>query len=90
MLLIDEATSGMDSVADASCTAFVLSLCRRLGVTLLIVTHKLTSTTPHVDNVVVLEHGKVAASGSHADLLACRSHTVYNDLWTQMQSGLAE
>ncbi len=82
MLLIDEATSGMDSVADANCTSFVLALCRRLSVALLIVTHKLTSTTPYVDNVLVIEHGRVAASGLHTHLLACANESVYSELWT--------
>ena len=67
LLILDEATSALDSESERQ----VQEALQRLmaGRTTLIVAHRL-STIEHADIVVVLDHGKLVESGSHAQLLA--------------------
>ena len=67
LLILDEATSALDSESERQ----VQEALQRLmaGRTTLIVAHRL-STIEHADVVVVLDHGKLVESGSHAQLLA--------------------
>jgi ATP-binding cassette, subfamily B, bacterial MsbA len=67
VLILDEATSALDTASER----LVQEALQRLmaGRTTLIIAHRL-STIEHADRVVVLDHGKLAESGSHAELLA--------------------
>ncbi len=67
VLILDEATSALDTASERQ----VQEALQRLmtGRTTLIIAHRL-STIEHADRVVVLDHGRVAESGSHAELLA--------------------
>ena len=67
VLILDEATSALDAASER----LVQEALQRLmaGRTTLILAHRL-STIEHADLVVVLEHGRLVESGSHAALLA--------------------
>ena len=67
ILLLDEATSALDTESER----LVQEALNRLmqGRTTLIVAHRL-STIQHADRIVVMEHGRVAELGSHAQLMA--------------------
>lgn len=67
VLLLDEATSALDTESER----LVQDALQRLmqGRTTLIVAHRL-STIQHADRIVVMEHGRVAEHGSHAQLMA--------------------
>ena len=67
ILILDEATSALDAASER----LVQEAMQRLmaGRTTLVIAHRL-STIEHADRVVVLDHGRVAESGSHAELLA--------------------
>ncbi len=81
ILVLDEATSALDSEVEA---AIQESLDRLMaGKTVIAVAHRL-STLARMDRLVVLDHGRVAEQGSHAQLLA--QGGVYAKLW-QRQSG---
>jgi len=81
ILVLDEATSALDSEAEAAIQA---SLDRLMaGKTVIAVAHRL-STLARMDRLVVLDHGRVAEQGRHADLLAHGG--IYAKLW-QRQSG---
>lgn len=66
ILILDEATSALDAESEA----FVQEGLRNLEYrpTTLIVAHRL-STVVHVDRVIVLDHGRIVASGPHLELL---------------------
>jgi subfamily B ATP-binding cassette protein MsbA len=67
LLILDEATSALDSESERQIQEALQRL--MAGRTTLIVAHRL-STIEHADIVVVLDHGKLVESGSHAQLLA--------------------
>jgi ATP-binding cassette subfamily B multidrug efflux pump len=81
ILVLDEATSALDSEVEA---AIQQSLDRLMaGKTVIAIAHRL-STLQRMDRLVVLDHGRVAEQGTHAQLLALGG--VYAKLW-QRQSG---
>jgi subfamily B ATP-binding cassette protein MsbA len=67
VLILDEATSALDNESER----MVQEALRRLmaGRTTLIIAHRL-STIEHADRVAVLDHGRLAELGTHAELLA--------------------
>ncbi|MEU8074268.1 ABC transporter ATP-binding protein [Catellatospora citrea] len=66
ILLLDEPTSNLDARNEAALRSAIDTVAR--GRTLLIVAHRL-STVVDADQIVVLEHGRVVATGPHAELL---------------------
>ncbi|WP_170478605.1 ABC transporter transmembrane domain-containing protein [Ruegeria arenilitoris] len=67
VLLLDEATSALDSESERAVQGAVDQM--RAGRTTLIVAHRL-ATVKKADRIVVLEAGRIAAQGTHDDLVA--------------------
>jgi subfamily B ATP-binding cassette protein MsbA len=67
ILILDEATSALDTASERLVQEALVRLMS--GRTTLIIAHRL-STIEHADRVVVLEAGRIAEAGSHAELLA--------------------
>jgi ATP-binding cassette subfamily B protein len=66
ILILDEATSSLDSITEARIQAALARLLA--GRTSFLVAHRL-STIRHADQVVVLERGRIVERGVHAELL---------------------
>jgi ATP-binding cassette, subfamily B, bacterial len=77
ILLLDEPTSALDPTTEAAIMQTVRELMR--GRTTLIVTHRLASVHA-LDQIVVMERGRVVEQGAGADLLARRG--VYAALYS--------
>jgi ABC-2 type transport system ATP-binding protein len=66
ILLLDEPTVGLDPQSRADITTYVHDLCSEQGLTVLWATH-LVDEVRQLDDVVILHHGRVLASGSASD-----------------------
>jgi ABC-type multidrug transport system fused ATPase/permease subunit len=76
ILILDEFTSQADSVAEMEVHRILQEF--RQGRTMFIITHRL-NTLEIADRIVVLDDGRVAATGSHAELL--KSCVLYQQLY---------
>jgi ATP-binding cassette subfamily B protein len=81
VLVLDEATSALDPGTEAAVNETLERLAR--GRTSIAVTHRLANAA-RMDQIFVLERGRLAESGSHLDLLAGKG--LYATLW-QKQNG---
>ncbi|MGI5487663.1 thiol reductant ABC exporter subunit CydC [Microtetraspora malaysiensis] len=76
VLLLDEPAEALDEETADALTADLLDATR--GRTTLLVTHRLRGLE-QVDEIVVLEDGRVAQRGTHAELVSAPGY--YRDLW---------
>jgi ATP-binding cassette subfamily B protein len=78
ILLLDEATSALDTRTEQE----ILGTLRRIakGRTTIAIAHRL-STIADADRILVLDHGRLAESGSHASLLAHGG--LYAEMWAR-------
>jgi len=81
ILLLDEATSALDSESEILIQQALWRLMEDR--TALVVAHRL-STIAHMDQLIVLDHGRIAEKGTHHELLGLGG--TYARLW-QHQSG---
>ncbi len=78
ILILDEATSALDSRTEADIQATLQAI--EQGRTTIVIAHRL-STIVHADRIVVLESGRVAEQGTHAELL--RRGGLYAEMWAR-------
>ncbi|HEY0719463.1 MAG TPA: ABC transporter ATP-binding protein [Streptosporangiaceae bacterium] len=67
LLLLDEATSQLDAINEAALRDTVSAIAQRI--TVLVVAHRL-STVTMADRIIVMDAGRVQATGTHAELVA--------------------
>ena len=84
ILILDEATSSLDSESEAMIQAGLSQL--MLGRTTFVIAHRL-STIRRADQILVVEQGRIVERGNHAELFAKGGR--YYDLYTR-QHGLEE
>jgi len=84
ILILDEATSSLDSESEAMIQAGLNQL--MVGRTTFVIAHRL-STIRRADQILVVEQGRIVERGNHAELFALGGR--YFDLYTR-QHGLEE
>ena len=80
IVILDEATAFTDPENEAAIQASISGLVA--GKTLIIIAHHL-STIVGADKIVVMDHGRVSAEGTHHELL--ESSSLYRSLWNAQQ-----
>ena len=81
LLILDEPTASLDAITEAALFERYLSarqLASRSGAITLLVSHRF-STVRMADLIVVLDHGRITASGDHASLI--RAGGLYAELY---------
>jgi ATP-binding cassette subfamily B protein len=81
ILILDEATSALDSRTEAAIQETLQRVER--GRTSIVIAHRL-STIVEADQIVVLDQGRIAERGTHAQLL--RRGGLYAEMWARQQS----
>lgn len=81
LLILDEATSALDSETEAGILSALNDISK--GRTSIVIAHRL-STIVDADQIVVLDKGQVAETGTHDELLARGG--IYARLWRQQSS----
>lgn len=84
LLILDEATSSLDSETEAFIQLALENLWQDRAA--IIIAHRL-ATLNDVDRIVVIENGRVVQEGSKADLLATGGP--FADLWDRQRAGVA-
>lgn len=80
MLILDEATSNVDSNTEQKIQKAMMKLCENK--TTFIIAHRL-STIQHADQILVLQNGEVKERGTHEELLAKKGfyNSLFNAQW---------
>jgi ATP-binding cassette subfamily B protein len=81
ILILDEATSALDSRTEAEILDTLDAVAKAR--TTIVIAHRL-STVVDADEIVVLDAGRIAERGTHADLLA--SNGLYAEMWARQQA----
>lgn len=82
ILIMDEATSSLDSITEQAIQNSLNTLMQNK--TVIVVAHRL-STIAHLDRILVFSQGRIIEDGSHADLLAANG--AYTQLWNRQANG---
>jgi ATP-binding cassette subfamily B protein len=82
ILILDEATSQLDSVTESHIQESLWELMQ--GKTTIVIAHRL-STLLHMDRIIVFDKGKITEDGTHTELL--NHNGLYKTLWDAQVGG---
>lgn len=82
VLILDEATSSLDSISESYIQDALNELMK--GKTTIVIAHRL-STIQKMDRILVLDDGEIIEEGTHAELIAKSGN--YADLWNHQVGG---
>jgi len=85
ILVLDEATSSLDSVSESYIQDAFEELMK--GKTTIVIAHRL-STIQKMDRIIVLGNGEITEDGTHKELL--EKNGIYAELWNHQTGGFLE
>jgi ABC-2 type transport system ATP-binding protein len=83
VLLMDEATVGLDPASRSDLIKLILAMCKERSVAVLWATH-LCDEVPAADRVVVLHRGKLLADATPSDLMATAATSTIEEAFLRM------
>jgi ATP-binding cassette subfamily B protein len=81
ILILDEATSALDSATEAEIQSALRDVAEHR--TTIVIAHRL-STVVDADEIIVMQAGRIAERGTHAELMT--RGTLYADMWSRQQA----
>ena len=82
ILILDEATSSLDSVSETHIKYALDALMQ--GRTTIVIAHRL-STIEKMDRIIVMEKGEIVEQGSHGELIKRKG--IYHNFWSHQYGG---
>ena len=76
LLFLDEPTSGLDPISAREFDALILKLRSMLGLTVVMVTHDLSSIYDTLDRVAIIDEKKIAYEGTLDDIASVKSEFI--------------
>ena len=77
ILLYDEPTTGLDPIVSDSIDKLILSVCEKLKVTSVVVTHDMRSARTVGQRILMLHQGRIHTSGTPEELFASKDPVVH-------------
>jgi D-methionine transport system ATP-binding protein len=90
ILLCDEATSALDPETTHSILQLLRDINRRLGLTIILITHEMSVIREIADQVLVLEQGRTAELGEVWKVFGAPAHAATQALLAPLQHGLPD
>ncbi|MBK1870559.1 ATP-binding cassette domain-containing protein [Aestuariivirga sp. YIM B02566] len=88
LLLSDEATSALDPETTTAILSLLKDINRRLGLTILLITHEMSVIRAVTDRVIVLDHGRIIEQGPTERVFAAPEADLTRRLLAAAQLGL--
>jgi D-methionine transport system ATP-binding protein len=90
ILLCDEATSALDPETTQSILGLLRDINRKLGITVILITHEMSVIREIADQVLVLEKGRIAEVGPVWQVFGSPAHAATRALLTPLQHALPD
>lgn len=90
ILLCDEATSALDPETTQSILQLLKDINRRLGITIVLITHEMSVIREIAERVLVLEQGRIAEEGEVWKVFGSPRHEATKALLAPLQHGLPD
>ncbi|MFC3059134.1 methionine ABC transporter ATP-binding protein [Paenirhodobacter populi] len=90
ILLCDEATSALDPETTVSILTLLKDINRRLGLTIVLITHEMSVIREICDRVVVIEKGEIVEEGPVWQVFGTPCHAATQALLQPLENGLPE
>ena len=90
ILLCDEATSALDPETTQSILQLLRDINRKLGITVVLITHEMSVIREIADQVLVLEQGRIAELGAVWQVFGNPRHAATRALLAPLQHGLPD